>query len=181
MKTTLFLTLLLFITACSDSSTEKAATQSETETKEVTQEEERPLVQQAPAEAAAASAETEPASVEEAATVKTEAAPVEAAPAPAKAEPAIVATKTAAKETVPVNGHALFAHQCASCHGQEAEKSALNTSKIIAGWDEKKVLAALKGYKENSYGGNLKAIMKGQVNHLSEEELQAVAAYVSTL
>jgi len=181
MKTTLFLTLLLFITACSDSTTEKAATQSETETKEVTQEQEKPLVQQAPAEQAAASAETEPASVEEAAPVKTEPATVEAAAAPAPAEPAAVATKVETKKPVPLSGHTIFARQCASCHGQKAEKSALNTSKIIAGWDKKKVFAALKGYKDNSYGGNLKAIMKGQANHLNEEEMQAVAAYVSTL
>lgn len=178
MKTTLFLSFLLFITACSDRTTEKAATQSEPEAKEVTHEQEKPLVQQAPAEAEQTSAKEEPAPVE------VESIPAEAAQAPvetATAEPATVAAKVAAKETAPVNGHALFAHQCASCHGTEAEKSALNTSKIIAGWEEEKILAALKGYKEGSYGGKLKAIMKGQVTGLNEEELKAVAAYISTL
>jgi len=180
MKTTLFLSFLLFITACSDSTTKKAATQSEPEAKEVTHEQEKPLVQQAPAEAEQTSVKAEPAPAEVEST-PAEAAPVETAPAPATAEPATVAAKVSAKETSPVNGHALFAHQCASCHGTEAEKSALNTSKIIAGWEEEKILAALRGYKEGGYGGKLKAIMKGQVNGLNEEELKAVAAYISTL
>jgi len=182
MKTTLFLTLLLFITACSDSTTEKAATQSEPEAIEATKAEEKPLDQQTPAETEPAPMKEAQASVEAApAPVKTEPAPVETASSPAPAEPAAAETKVEAKKPAPVNGHTIFARQCASCHGQEAEKSALNTSKVIAGWDEKKVLAALKGYKENSYGGNLKAIMKGQVTHLSDEEMQAVAAYISTL
>jgi cytochrome c553 len=182
MKTTLFLSFLLFITACSDSTTEKAATQSEPEAKEVTQAQEKPIVQQAPAEAEPTSATADPAPVEvESTPAEAAPAPVETAPAPATAEPATVAAKVSAKETAPVSGHALFAHQCASCHGKDGEKSALNTSKVIAGWDEKKILAALKGYKEGSYGGKLKAIMKGQVTGLNEEELKAVAAYISTL
>jgi cytochrome c553 len=78
-----------------------------------------------------------------------------------------------------VNGEKLFSSKCATCHGVNAEKKALNTSKVIAGWDENKIVSALKGYKDGSYGGAMKAIMKGQVSTLSDEEIQALAKTIS--
>jgi cytochrome c553 len=36
-------------------------------------------------------------------------------------------------------------------------------------------VAALKGYKDGSYGGKLKGLMKGQVMRLSEDDMQALA------
>ena len=79
------------------------------------------------------------------------------------------------------SGHSIYAHKCASCHGQQGEKSALNTSKIIQGWDEADVVTALEGYQNGTYGLKLKNIMKAQVNALTPQQIKAVAAYVSTL
>ena len=79
------------------------------------------------------------------------------------------------------SGHSIYAHKCASCHGQNGEKAALNTSKVIQGWDEADVVTALEGYKDGTYGLKLKGIMKGQVTALTQQEIKAVAAYVSTL
>ena len=79
------------------------------------------------------------------------------------------------------SGHSIYAHKCASCHGQDAEKPALNTSHVIQGWDEARIASALQGYKNGSYGLKLKGIMKAQVNALTPQEIKAVSAYVSTL
>ena len=84
------------------------------------------------------------------------------------------------KESAP-NGYTLFAHKCASCHGKNAEKVALNKSQIIAGWESQKTMDVLKGYQDGSYGNSLKAIMRGQVTTLSEKQLKAVSKYISTL
>lgn len=79
-----------------------------------------------------------------------------------------------------VNAGELF-KACASCHGQKGEKPALGKSQIIAGWDKQKTIDALNGYKNGTYGGAMKAIMLGQVSSKSDEEIEALAEFISTL
>lgn len=87
---------------------------------------------------------------------------------------------TEQKEEVKLDGKILYA-SCASCHGQNAEKPALGKSQVIAGWDKEKIINALNGYKDGSYGGVMKNIMKGQVSSKSDEEIEAIADFVSNL
>ena len=70
---------------------------------------------------------------------------------------------------------------CAGCHGASAEKSALGKSQIIKGWPVEKTTAALKGYKDGSYGGAMKGVMKGQVMRLSDADIKALASHISSL
>lgn len=70
---------------------------------------------------------------------------------------------------------------CATCHGAKAEKSALNKSQVIAGWSSDKIIAALNGYKEGTYGGTLKGTMVPQVKNLSPDDIKALAGYISTI
>ena len=70
---------------------------------------------------------------------------------------------------------------CASCHGQKAEKPAMGKSQVIQGWDVDKTVAALQGYKDGSYGGAMKTLMKGQASKLSDEDMKRVAEYISKL
>ena len=70
---------------------------------------------------------------------------------------------------------------CASCHGQNAEKPALGKSQVIKGWSVAKLKNSLKGYVDGTYGGAMKAIMKGQAERLSADETQAVSEYISGL
>lgn len=69
--------------------------------------------------------------------------------------------------------------RCAGCHGVNAEKAALGKSQIIKGWEASKTVAALKGYKDGTYGGAMKGVMKGQVAAMSEADMQAVAEYIA--
>ncbi len=77
-------------------------------------------------------------------------------------------------------GELLFA-KCKACHGVNGELKALNQSQIIKGWSVEKTIKALKGYKDGSYGGKMKGVMKGQVSSLSDKEIEAVAKYISNL
>ena len=78
------------------------------------------------------------------------------------------------------NGEALY-KTCASCHGQKAEKEALGKSQIIAGWDKEKIINAMNGYKNGSYGGVMKNIMKPQVENKTDAEIEALATFISNL
>ncbi|RXJ89131.1 cytochrome C [Arcobacter sp. CECT 8983] len=72
-------------------------------------------------------------------------------------------------------------NSCVGCHGANAEKQALGKSAVIKGWDVEKTIAALKGYKDGSYGGPMKGVMKGQVTRLSDTDIKAVAEHISKL
>ncbi|MEN8147074.1 MAG: c-type cytochrome [Campylobacterota bacterium] len=98
-----------------------------------------------------------------------------------QAEPEKTADKPVEVETAAINGYTFYAHKCASCHGEHGEKAAFNNAQIIAGWDKEKSIAALNGYKDGTYGGSLKGVMKGQVSALSDAQIEAVAEYISTL
>jgi cytochrome c553 len=70
---------------------------------------------------------------------------------------------------------------CAGCHGAKAEKKALGKSAVIAGWDAAKTEAALKGYKDGSYGGAMKGVMKGQVARLSDADIADLAKQIAAM
>jgi cytochrome c553 len=82
--------------------------------------------------------------------------------------------------TAALDAKAMF-NVCASCHGQNAQKAALGKSKIIKGWSVQEVTKALNGYKDGSYGGEMKSIMKGQANKLNDEKIAALGEYISKL
>jgi len=81
--------------------------------------------------------------------------------------------KTASKTAAQLFG------ACAGCHGADASKKALGKSEVVKGWDSAKIEAALNGYKDGSYGGAMKGIMKGQVSKLSSEDIKNLAEHIS--
>lgn len=68
---------------------------------------------------------------------------------------------------------------CAACHGAKGEKPALGKSQVIKGWPADKTIAALNGYKDGSYGGAMKGLMKGQVTKLSDADIANLADQIS--
>ena len=70
--------------------------------------------------------------------------------------------------------------QCLACHGQDWSRPALGKSKIVSNMSRQNILRALKGYKQGTYGGPLRAIMKGQVARYSDAELEMIANTIST-
>ena len=75
------------------------------------------------------------------------------------------------------DGAALFS-KCTACHGAKGEKHALGKSKIINTMTPDEIVTALEGYKDGTYGGPMKAVMKGQAAPLSEEEIKEIAEYI---
>lgn len=75
------------------------------------------------------------------------------------------------------DGAALY-NKCAACHGPKGEKHALGKSKIINAMPPAEIVTALNGYKDGTYGGPMKAVMKGQAAPLSEEDIHAIADFI---
>jgi cytochrome c553 len=94
---------------------------------------------------------------------------------------AVVETPPKEEAAAPVaNASGLYA-KCIGCHGAKGEKVALGKSKIINAMSSADIETALNGYKDGSYGGPMKGVMKGQVSTFSPEEIKALSGYISTL
>ncbi|MEA1917881.1 MAG: c-type cytochrome [Campylobacterota bacterium] len=68
--------------------------------------------------------------------------------------------------------------KCASCHGQQGELKAMNVSKKLNTLSKSEIVTALKGYKDGTYGGAMKGLMKAQAATLSDEQIEKVASYI---
>jgi len=64
---------------------------------------------------------------------------------------------------------------CAGCHGVNFEKHAMGVSKIVNTLTKDEIKKALHGYKDGTYGGSMKTIMKGQASGLSDAQIDAIA------
>ncbi len=79
------------------------------------------------------------------------------------------------------DGAALFA-KCAGCHGQDGKTKALGKSAQIAGMPAADIVKKLQGYKAgtlNQYG--MGGVMHGQAASLSDDDMKALADYISKL
>jgi len=65
--------------------------------------------------------------------------------------------------------------KCVACHGANGEKVAMGKSKVMSEMTKAEIITALKGYKDGSYGGPMKGLMKGQVMPLSDADIEAIA------
>jgi len=64
---------------------------------------------------------------------------------------------------------------CASCHGINFEKKAMNVSKIVKDMSKDEIITALKGYTSGNYGGAMKTLMQSQVAGLDDSAIKALA------
>jgi len=67
---------------------------------------------------------------------------------------------------------------CAGCHGASFEKKAMGVSKIVKDLSKDDIVKALKGYKDGTYGGGMKGIMKGQVGSFDDATIEAIASKI---
>ena len=80
--------------------------------------------------------------------------------------------------TVAMADGASLYKKCAGCHGADGGKKALGKSAVIKGWEASKTIASLKGYKDGTYGGPMKGLMKGQVAALDDAKIEALAKFI---
>lgn len=98
---------------------------------------------------------------------------------PKQPEPVVAAKEAQTPAVVAQKDGAALYKACASCHGADASKSALNKSQIIKGWSAQKIADALSGYKNGTYGGASKALMLGQVKNLSEADIKILSEHIA--
>ncbi len=66
--------------------------------------------------------------------------------------------------------------KCVGCHGVNGEKAALNgKSKILIDMTKAEIKSAMHGYKDGTYGGAMKGLMKGQSMSLSDNDINEIA------
>ena len=75
---------------------------------------------------------------------------------------------------------ALYKSRCAGCHGADGSKSAGGTQ-AIQGMSVEDMTAKLDGYADGTYGGKLKHTMESVAKKLGQEEIHALADYISKL
>ncbi|MDA7818196.1 c-type cytochrome [Sulfurimonas sp.] len=93
----------------------------------------------------------------------------------------LVATAIISSSTLlGADGSTLYKN-CAGCHGMSGEKVALGKSKVIANMSEDEITNAINGYKNGTYGGAMKGLMKGQVVKLSGDDVKSLATYIASL
>jgi len=89
--------------------------------------------------------------------------------------------KVVEKKIVEITDAKTLFKKCTVCHGLNAEKQALNSSKIIKDWDASQIKEALHGYKAGTYGRNMKNAMISQVSTLSDKQIDILATYISNM
>ncbi len=99
-----------------------------------------------------------------------------------KAKEAATAATNAVKNAVSnEEGKRLFA-KCAGCHGKDGKTKALGKSAPIAGLPADQIVKDLEGYKAgtlNKHG--MGTLMKGQVANLTDDQIKALAEFISSL
>ena len=101
-----------------------------------------------------------------------------------KATEAVKETAEKAKEAVAggdAKGASLYA-KCKSCHGADGKTKALGKSEVIAGQSADDLTKKLTEYKAGTRNvAGMGTLMKGQVASMSDEDIKALAAYISNL
>ena len=101
-----------------------------------------------------------------------------------KATEAVKETAQKAKDAVTGDnnkGASLFA-KCKSCHGADGKTKALGKSEIIAGQNADDLVKKLTEYKAGTRNvAGMGTLMKGQVASMSDEDIKALATYISNL
>lgn len=84
-----------------------------------------------------------------------------------------------------LDGAALFKNPakggCTACHGKDAKSPILKQYPKLAGQNEAYLLQQLKDIKSGARNNGMTAAMKGIMHMVNEEEMAAIAKYLSGL
>ncbi|PLX69374.1 MAG: cytochrome C [Denitrovibrio sp.] len=69
--------------------------------------------------------------------------------------------------------------RCKGCHGADGAKKALGVGAPLKGQSAAEITSKLNGYKDGSYGGTKKSTMESQAKRLSNDDISALADYIS--
>jgi cytochrome c553 len=98
------------------------------------------------------------------------------------AKEGVAAATAAVAGTVENAAGAAVYKKCAGCHGVDGKTKALGKSAVISGQSKEDLVTKISGYKAGTLDtAGMGTLMKGQVSSLSDTEIDALAAYISTL
>ena len=84
-----------------------------------------------------------------------------------------------------LDGEALFKDPkkggCTACHGKDAKTTIMPMYPKLAGQNEAYLLQQLKDIKSGARNNGMSVAMKGIMHMVNEEEMAAIAKYLSTL
>lgn len=96
-----------------------------------------------------------------------------------------VALAAVTAPTYAVDGAAIYKNPakggCSACHGADAKTPIMNTYPKLAGQNEAYILQQLKDIKSGKRNNGMTAAMKGIMHMVNEEEMKALAKYISGL
>lgn len=89
--------------------------------------------------------------------------------------------QTSSQELKTLEAPAAYA-KCTGCHGQDGKTKALGKSEIIAGQSEANLIASMNEYKAGTKNvSGMGALMKSQMDAVSNEDIKAIAVYLSNI
>lgn len=81
-----------------------------------------------------------------------------------------------------LDGAALFQQKtCSACHGKDAKTPVLPTYPKLAGQNAAYAAQQMRDIKSGARNNGMTAAMKGVMHLVSDEEIDAIAAWVATL
>ena len=97
----------------------------------------------------------------------------------------MVAGMGMATSAAALDGGALYSNPakggCVACHGKDAKTPIMPQYPKLAGQNEAYLLQQMKDIKSGKRNNGMTAAMKGVMHMVTEEELAAIAKYLSTL
>ncbi len=78
------------------------------------------------------------------------------------------------------NGATIYI-RCSKCHGENGKHKAFGKSSKIAGWKTEQTISVLNIFKNMSKYDKFARVMNRQVSKLNDDEIRAVAEYISKL
>ncbi|NOR55873.1 MAG: c-type cytochrome [Sulfurovum sp.] len=92
------------------------------------------------------------------------------------------ATAAAAASLANDAGKEAYAAKCKNCHGLDGKTKALGKSALIGGVDKAALVEMLNAYKAGTRNvADSGMLMKGQVEHMDDATIKALAEYISSL
>ena len=92
---------------------------------------------------------------------------------------------TAAGQAQALDGGALYANPakggCSACHGKDAKSPIMGAYPKLAGQNEAYLLQQMKDIKSGKRNNGMTAAMKGIMHLVNDEEMAALAKYISSL
>jgi len=84
-----------------------------------------------------------------------------------------------------LDGEAIFKNPakggCTACHGKDGKTTIMPTYPKLAGQNEGYLLQQMKDIKSGARNNGMTAAMKGVMHMVNDEEMAAIAKYLSTL